>query len=755
MRFRLGFAVLVMGATATVAQVVAMRELVVVFYGNELLLGLLLTSWLLCTAAGSALAGRVGRRLTRASSAFALLQTIAALVLPATILGARASMMAWGKSQGQVVGLLPMLLTPPAVIGPVCFVLGFLYTLGCKAFAAHGLGDSVAIGRVYVLESIGATVGGIAASFLLIRYLHALEIAALLGSLNLVSAWLLCFWPKRKVRLPVGIVVVGGIVALAATATPLHRLGNSLFWHDYRLLHSENTPYANVAVVTADESVSFFENGLISFTYPDPEAAENLVQLALLQHPRPERVLLLGGGLGGGLQEVLKTPSVSHIDYVELDPRLITLAREYLPAEAVGVLDDLRVGVHHVDGRLYVQKATSRYDVVIIGLPEPRTTMVNRFFTREFFMRVRDVLNPGGVLSFAVSSSENVIGEELARFLSCLRNTLASVFPEVVLFPGATAHFFASTPPTKLTTDATLLLQRLRERGIATQFVREYYLPFRLATARVSYLNQVLEGHRNERLNTDFAPVAYYFDLILWSRQVSPVTARLFDAIAHAGSWAIWLPAAIVALFFAVAARMRWSLARVQRWAVGWAVLCAGFSGIALEVACMVAFQAIYGYVYYRVSLLVTAFMAGLAIGGMLGTRAVQRGSGVAARFKAVVATLVLLPLATLGVMYGLPKASTTHGSLTQFVLPLLLLATGALDGYQFPLANDLFAKAGTRVEHTAGTIYALDLLGASVGALLAAAIAIPVLGLPLTTVGLAFLNLSALVAAALCLNRR
>ncbi|MBC7187116.1 MAG: fused MFS/spermidine synthase [Calditrichaeota bacterium] len=755
MRFRLGFAVLVMGATATVAQVVAMRELVVVFYGNELLLGLLLASWLLCTAAGSAVAGWVGRHLTGAKSVFALLQALTVLVLAATILAARASMVAWGKSQGQVVGLLPMLLTPPAVIGPVCVVLGFLYTLGCKAFAAHGLGDSIAIGRVYVLESIGATVGGLAASFLLIRYLHALQIATLLGSINLFSAWLLFFWPKKRARLPAGIAVLGGIVALAATATPLHRLGNVLFWRDYRLLHSENTPYANVAVVKADESVSFFENGLISFTYPDPEAAENLVQLALLQHPRPERVLLVGGGLGGGLQEVLKTPSVAHIDYVELDPRLITLARAYLPAEAVRALEDPRVRVHHVDGRLYVQRATRRYDVVIIGLPEPRTTMVNRFFTREFFMRVREILNPGGVVSFAVSSSENVIGEELARFLSCLRNTLASVFPEVVLFPGATAHFFASTPPTELTTDAALLLQRLHDRGITTQFVREYYLPFRLAAPRVSYLDQILERHRDERLNTDFAPVAYYFDLILWSRQVSPVTVRLFDAIAHAGSWVIWLPLVIVVLFFALAARIRSWQPRVRRWAVGWAVLCAGFSGIALEVACIVAFQAIYGYVYYRVSLLVTAFMAGLALGGMLGTRVVRRGSGIAARFKVVVGTLVLLPLATLAVMHLLPEASARIGSVTQFVLPLLLLATGALGGFQFPLANDLFAKAGTRVEGTAGTMYALDLLGASVGALVAAAIAIPVLGLPLTTVSLAFLNLSALVAVALSLRRR
>ncbi|MGQ9561238.1 MAG: spermidine synthase [Candidatus Oleimicrobiaceae bacterium] len=754
MKVKLSFAVLIMGITATVAQVVAMRELVVVFYGNELLLGLLLASWLLCTAAGSALAGRFAHSLRSTTASFALLQVGGAIVLPVTVLGARATLLAWGKSQGQVLGLLPMFLTPPVVIGPLCLILGFLYTLGCKGAAAHTTRDSLAIGRVYVLESIGATLGGLAASFVLIRYLHALHIAALLGSLNLIAAVSLC--PRQ--RSPrAGLALLGALLlaaALVVSATPLHRLGNSLLWRGYRLLHSENTPYANVAVVEVERAISFFENGLISFTYPDPEVAENTVHLPLLQHPRPEEVLMVGGGLGGGVQEVLKTPSVRHLDYVELDPRLIALARQYLPGEAMAPFADPRVAVHHVDGRLYVQSTRQRYDVVIIGLAEPRTTMVNRFFTREFFVQVREILKPGGVMSFAVTSSENVIGEELARFLACLRNTLAEVFPEVVVFPGATAHFFAGLPPTTLSTDPQVLLQRLRERGVETLFVREYYLPFRLAAPRVRYLEQVLGDHAGERVNTDFAPVAYYFDMILWSRQVSPAIVRLLDAIARAGHWLVWVPGVAAALLFGVATRLR-NASEARQWAIGWAVACAGFSGMALEIACMIAFQAVYGYVYYRVALLVTAFMAGLSAGGMLGNARLRRGSSILGRFKLVVAALVLLPLLTLGVLHLLSSMELGAGAriLGQSSLSLLLLLTGALDGYQFPFANELFTHTGTRVERTAGTMYALDLAGACVGAAAAATFLIPVLGLPLTVVGLTCLNLSALVGCLLCLR--
>ncbi len=753
---RLGFAMAIMGGTATVAQVVAMRELVVVFYGNELFLGILLASWLVCTALGSALAGRIARRITHPGSWLAGLQGAIALVLPLTVLAARASLGFWGLSQGQAVGLLPMTVTPPLVVGPLCVLLGLLYTLGCKATGPRAQSAALAIGRVYVQESLGATLGGLLASFVLIRYLHALSIVALLASVNLISAWALVLsrpWPRT---LGIGTGALAGIAALLALATPLHRWGNGLLWRGYRLLHTENTPYANVAVVSVEETTSFFENGLISFTYPVPESAENLVHLALLQHPHPSDMLLVGGGLGGALQEALKLPSLRRLDYVELDPRVIALGRQYLPPEATSGLDDPRVHVHYLDGRLYVQTTTQLYDVVIIGLPEPRTTMVNRFFTREFFVQVKRVLKPGGIVSFAVSSSENVIGEALARFLACLRNTLASVFPEVVVFPGNTAHYFASLPPTSLSTEAERLLQRLRARGVETTFIREYYLPFRLAPARVGYLNRVLDRHHEERINTDFAPVAYFFDLVLWSRQVSPTVVRVLDAIPRGGTVILWAPALVATALFLLAAKVCHDKRALVRWAVGWAVWCIGFAGIALEVASIIAFQALYGYVYYRVSLLVTAFMAGLAMGGLAGNRFLSRSKGVGKRFRLVLGALALLPVVTVGAMFLLARAHGWSGAalLGQVAFPLLLLASGFLTGYLFPLANELFARAGARLERTAGTVYAVDLLGACVGAAAASTLLIPVLGLPRTMIALALLSLSALVACSLSLRK-
>jgi spermidine synthase len=187
--------------------------------------------------------------------------------------------------------------------------------------------------------------------------------------------------------------------------------------------------------------VSFYENGLLTFTYPDLLAAEETVHLALLQHQNPQAILLIGGGVGGRLNEILKTSSVQQVDYVELDPRLIELSRQFLPPKETEVLNDSRVNIYNQDGRFFVKNTKNSYDVVIIDLPDPHNTMVNRFYSLEFFTEVKRVLKPDGIISFTVTSSENVIGSMLEQFLQCLYNTLNAAYPHVIVLPGNQAHF--------------------------------------------------------------------------------------------------------------------------------------------------------------------------------------------------------------------------------------------------------------------------------------------------------------------------
>ncbi|MCK5118787.1 MAG: hypothetical protein KAQ78_04345, partial [Candidatus Latescibacteria bacterium] len=318
-------------------------------------------------------------------------------------------------------------------------------------------------GRVYIFEAVGAGIGGLLFTFLLIRYLDPFRIALAISALNLLSAGNL---KKVKVKVEVkkggvgwsqpqpqsqpwvrGIGGAGFLVLLISLffwfAPKLEHISNRLLWKGYDLVHAQNTVYGNIAVTRCPEQVSFFGNGLLMFTFPDYLYAEESVHFALLEHPDPRRVLLIGGGIGGGLEQALLHPSIQHVDYVELDPKVIELGRRYLPPGQAALLDDPSVSVHTMDGRRFVQTAQRGYDVVLIVLPAPFTIQLNRFYTLEFYRRVRKILNEGGVFSFGVVSSENYIGDELSDFLSSMYATLHRVFPDIVVVPGDTNHFIA------------------------------------------------------------------------------------------------------------------------------------------------------------------------------------------------------------------------------------------------------------------------------------------------------------------------
>ena len=343
---KIHMALAVTGASGIIAQIVFVREFVTIFYGNELLSGILLAVWLLGTAAGSGLVGRLAGRADKPFRLFTLLQIGIALLLPCTIIFARYSTSLWEIQQGVIVGLIPMVCIPLMVMAPLCVTLGFLYTLACR-------GTGGAVSNVYFFESLGAMLGGALASLVLIRLFTPTTILVIVSSSNVCSAALLYLEQRGGLRTGKQLVFALGIASLFALclvslSERIEAFSKKALWRGYDLVHDENTIYGNIAVTRNEQTFSFFENGLHSFTSPDAQTAEEVVHLPLLQHPDPHGVLLIGGGIAGRIEELLKTPGVERIDYVELDPGLIEAGRRFLSLEA---LEQRTVFLHHRDGR--------------------------------------------------------------------------------------------------------------------------------------------------------------------------------------------------------------------------------------------------------------------------------------------------------------------------------------------------------------------------------------------------------------------
>lgn len=139
-------------------------------------------------------------------------------------------------------------------------------------------------------------------------------------------------------------------------------------------------------------------DGIIQLTEPDEFAYhEMMAHVPMFAHPKPETVLVVGGGDGGVLREVGRHDCVKHIDFCEIDEEVIKVAKEFLPDIACG-FDDPRVEVHIGDGNAFVQKQNKKYDVIIVDSSDP-IGPGEALFEKPFYEALKKALKPGGVIA--------------------------------------------------------------------------------------------------------------------------------------------------------------------------------------------------------------------------------------------------------------------------------------------------------------------------------------------------------------------
>ncbi len=693
-----------------------MRELVAAFYGNELLLGLILAAWMAWGALGAWAAGRwAGRwRVERVAAGGLVLLGALPLVQVALARGARALLRV---PPGALVEFGPMVAAIVLIVAPTCLVGGALFPLLARRLAETGR----PAGQAYLWECAGAAAGGTLFSFVFIHLLDPMQTAALLLSLNLAAASLL---PTSDYRLPTSDSRLPTILLLTAipfllTAPFLHRATLRWQWSD--LAFAADSPYGRIVVQARDSQRIFYENGLLMFetqgTFP-----EEVVHPPLLAHPAPRSVLLIGGGVAGNLREILRHP-VERVTCVEPDPLLIRAARFHLPPDEAAFLDDPRVSLVLTDGRRFVQTATRTFDVVILNVPEPSTGALNRFYTVEFFREVRAALNPGGVFALGLPAAENYWNPELARRNGSIYHTLRAVFPHVLVLPGETVFFLASSEA--LPADPALWGARLAERGIAPRLVTSEYIRYLFTTDRFAQVRDALEGTAGVRLNRDLTPICYYYDLALWLSRLYPRLRPFFERVDILRLGWVALALAVPVLL----ARLR------RRWALPLTVAGAGLAGMTLEVVVLLAFQVRHGSLYAQVSLIVTAYMVGMVLGSRWGAGRGQAPLRARRRLRVLMGGLALGAAALLFLL---------ELSLPAPLFPLLTLLVGGWGGAVFPLA---VAAEGGEAGRTTGRLYSADLAGSCLGALAAGTFLIPLLGLPQTCLAVAMVGFAGWIA--------
>jgi spermidine synthase len=578
---------------------------------------------------------------------------------------------------------------------PFCLISGFLLAL-YSGLASPRRGPEQ-IGDVYVLDTLGGIIGGLLFGLLLVYFFAPFQIATFLLVLNLGAALYLSHVTGRPVMRGSALVVL--LISLVVLGrTDLERQTGQALFPGLDVIFQKSTPYGNLAVTRQEGQLSFYQNGVPIGSSQDHAAAEETVHYALVQHPDPRDVLLVSGGLVGAQREVGKYP-VTQIDYVELDPAILELAQS-----TAGAGNDPRLHPIAADARRHIRSARGAYDAILMALPDPASAQLNRFYTLEFFSEVRRALRPNGVLSFSLSSAENYANPQVRLLASAVHRSLSSVFANILMIPGARQYFVASDRPLDYDIAA-----RLEKRGIETRYVRTEYLAAKLTPDRLAAARKMVAARADP--NRDFRPGSYYAHLRYWLSQFG--SGMLFPAL---------LVAALLILVGGL-------LAGAPRRPVSAALCASGFAGMGLGVVLLIAFQVCYGYVYQQVGLIITGFMVGAAVGAAWSVRSGVDASRLMFRLDALlaVAAFLLVPL-----LLGLRASESSFLQTVSppLIFPLLNGIVGFLAGAQFPPAAKLSFRG---VEETAGNLYAVDLLGACLGALLVSAFCVPLVGIAAT----------------------
>ncbi|HYB22013.1 MAG TPA: fused MFS/spermidine synthase [Thermodesulfobacteriota bacterium] len=748
------FAILLMGFTFTITQVMVIREFLVIFTGNELSIAIILANWLLLDAAGSWLWGKKVEDWGLKESGYAFLQFFIAVLLPLTIYGIRCLRDLMGLSIGEGASLLQIFFWTVPLLAPLGIANGIMFALACSLYPDREEKRAASIGRVYLLEALGAGAGGVLYTFFFIPLFGTFQVAFLLGTANLVLGLLLIQGGGSKGRTRwilsavLGIFLVGSLMLLFPSSLQrIERSSMERLWRGLEVLQSRWSPYGNIVVGKREEQLTFFSNGIPICNVPVPDVVfmEEMAHYPLLLTPSPRAILIIGGGLGGIIQEILKHP-VHEVHYTEIDPLIVHLIQANLTPLTRQELADPRVRIHILDGRFYVKNAAQKFDGIILNLPPPSTLEVNRFYTVDFFREVSSLLRKGGVLALSAPGSETYLGPEVRDLNLSLLRTLQQVFPSVVVIPGDINFLLASAGAFDGSAIEDLLIERLRERKIQTQFLNEFNIRRKLNKQRREWLEVSLERGGVVRLNRDSTPSGLYYGIAYWNAQFHPSLQAFWTGIGRLRFWHLGLLVLILG-----GGGFIWCKtggAGKRKKVLIWVTTTTGFFGTAMSILLIFSFQTLYGYAYQWIGLLIAAFMLGLALGSWVMTTALERIK----KFRGIlIGTEILTVLFTvLGMLLLAVFYSAGMGTLNLWIMKpgflLLSIISGFWVGIEFPLASRIFSNGGKeRLGRTAGLLYASDLLGAWAGSLLVGVVLIPVLGMLSTCGVIILLKLSSL----------
>lgn len=746
----------ILGFFSVVAQSLLFRDFMTVFDYTELGASVFFGTWLLWVAIG-AWVGKI--KCSTSISTIPLFPLFVLAYIPA--FSVQHFLFFFAR---ELVGVQSFVVMPLSAMAglllffniPVSVLSGFLFVAACRWTESR-----MPAAKIYALEALGAAVGGGFTTLGLISGLssHNLFMWAACITIGLLS---LRFWivhsATRKKCIAGSILII--LLASAVGVCILHPLAR--FWTRWeekvtwaRLLPVEgfegsvSTAYTAYLYGRYENQFVVMSGGSICESFPEQQQATEIMAVHMAQHPEAQRILLFGANMLSTGAVFSTLPNVASVDWMHPDPDYVT---EVLPKLNIVLPEKL----HPLFGdiRKNVREIKTRYDLIILALPDLTTLTVNRFCTVEFFGQLKNLLKENGVLSVRVAGGVNYLGDEIADPGASALVTLKPHFAHRVIKPGGETWIFASNS-TGLSQDAHVLAKRFSQvKGGSALFAPEALLLLYPAD-RVHYQMEAYQQVLNkvdERalINSDNRPRALTYGLMLAVKKSEWRTlVRLVRRVVPLGAWLFLLPLLLyvllrtlywlnetqTGLYHRKISSIHYSYTfhrlYISPFDTRFLVFSAGLAGMAANILLLFVYQSRFGSLFREIGLLTALFMLGGSVGSAI-LRAVLISSKPLST-RIVVLTCVSVHVALLVLLSPLPE-------LPRFVWYLVFFAFGLCTGMYFPVACAHLDESGkTRVE-TGSALQLSDHLGGAAGAFVTGLGLLPLAGTTLTLLLLASL---------------
>ena len=268
------------------------------------------------------------------------------------------------------------------------------------------------ISRVLTFDYIGALIASLLFPLFLVPRLGLVRTSLVMGLLNaavgLWSTWLLESSIRNRVnglRARAAIVIVLLLIGVIK-ADRLTSLAEDNLFAD-PIVYARNTPYQRIVVTRNRAGFQLFLNGHLQFSSTDEyRYHEALVHPALMTTANARRVLVLGGGDGLALREILRHPQVESVTLVDLDPEMTKLSANFQPLAELNAhsYDDRRVRVINQDAMIWIEEPGAQFDAAIIDFPDPNSFALGKLYTTRFYRLLKERLAPGAAVAVQSTS---------------------------------------------------------------------------------------------------------------------------------------------------------------------------------------------------------------------------------------------------------------------------------------------------------------------------------------------------------------